>query len=136
MIFLVLISNAEAETTNQTMEGGMDVEITYPSKAIIDRTISISFLVKNNGWEDKQEVVFVFGSSNTIVPIQKNEIRIDRISAGGSYGETVDFKIISDAAPGSHFLNLEYSQVVLANNDEPQPPAQTNIAVSLLMKDG
>jgi len=135
LILLVLIPNAEAETINQTMEGGMDIKITYPSKAIIDRTISISFLVKNNGWEDKQDVVFVFGSSNTIVPIQKNEIRIDKISAGGSYGETVDFKIISDASPGSHFLNLEYSQVLLANNEEPQPPTQTNIAVSILIKE-
>jgi len=135
LILLVLISNAEAETINQTMEGGMDIEITYPSKAIIDRTISISFLVENNGWEDKQDVVFVFGSSNTMVPIQKNEIRIDKISAGGSYGETVDFKIAADASPGAHFLNLEYSQVLLANNEEPRPATQTNIAVPILIKE-
>jgi len=135
LILLVLISNAEAETINQTMEGGMDIEITYPSKAVIDRTISISFLIENNGWEDKQDVVFVFGSSNTIVPIKKNEIRIDKISAGGSYGETIDFKIAADASPGSHFLNLEYSQVLLANNEEPQPVTQTNIAVPILIKE-
>ncbi|KAG2473349.1 MAG: S-layer domain protein [Nitrosopumilales archaeon] len=135
LILLVLISNAEAETINQTMEGGMDIEITYPSKAVIDRTISISFLVKNNGWEDKQDVIFVFGSSNTIMPIKKNEIRIDKISAGGSYGETVDFKIAADASPGSHFLNLEYSQVLLANNEEPRPATQTNIAIPILIKE-
>jgi len=135
LILLVLISNAEAETINQTMEGGMDIEIIYPSKAIVDRTISISFLVENNGWEDKQDVVFVFSSSNTIVPIKKNEIRIDKISAGGSYGETVDFKIAADASPGAHFLNLEYSQVLLANNEEPQPVTQTNIAVPILIKE-
>jgi hypothetical protein len=130
-----LIPSAEAETINLTMEGGMDIKITYPSKAIIDRTISISFLVENNGWEDKQDVVFVFGSSNTIVPIQKNEIRIDKISAEGSYGETVDFKIAADASPGSHFLNLEYSQVLLANNEEPQPATQANIAIPILIKE-
>jgi len=135
LILLVLISNAEAETINQTMEGGMDIEIIYPSKAIVDRTISISFLVENNGWEDKQDVVFVFSSSNTIVPIKKNEIRIDKISAGGSYGETVDFKIAADASPGAHFLNLEYSQVLLANNEEPRPATQTNIAVPILIKE-
>ncbi|KAG2478682.1 MAG: conserved exported protein of unknown function [Nitrosopumilales archaeon] len=134
-ILLVLIPSAEAETINLTMEGGMDIEITYPSKAILDRTISISFLVENNGWEDKQDVVFVFGSSNTIVPIQKNEIQIDKISAGGSYGETVDFKIAEDASPGSHFLNLEYSQVLLANNEEPQPATQANIAIPILIKE-
>jgi len=130
-----LIPSAEAETINLTMEGGMDIKITYPSKAIIDRTISISFLVENNGWEDKQDVVFVFGSSNTIVPIQKNEIQIDKISAEGSYGETVDFKIAADASPGSHFLNLEYSQVLLANNEEPQPATQANIAIPILIKE-
>jgi len=135
LILLVLISNAEAETINQTMEGGMDIKITYPSKAIIDRTISISFLVKNNGWEDKQDVVFVFSPSSAILPIEKNEIKIDRVSAGGSYGETVDFKIISDASPGSHFLNLEYSQVLLANNEMPQPPTQANIAVPIFIKE-
>ncbi len=135
MILLVLISNAEAETINLTMEGGMDIEITYPSKVIIDRTISISFLIENNGWEDKQDVVFVFGSSNTIVPIKKNETRIDKISAGGSYGETINFKIAADASPGSHFLNLEYSQVLLVNNEEPRPVTQTNIAVPILIKE-
>jgi len=135
LILLVLIPSAEAETINQTMEGGMDVEITYPSKAIIDRTISISFLVKNNGWEDKQDVIIIFSPSSAILPIEKNEIKIDRISAGGSYGETVDFKIISDASPGSHFLNLEYSQVLLANNEMPQPPTQTNIAVPIFIKE-
>ncbi len=135
MILLVLIPSAEAETINLTMEGGMDIKITYPSKAIIDRTISISFLVENNGWEDKQDVVFVFASSNTIVPIQKNEIRIDKISAEGSYGETVDFKIAADASPGSHFLNLEYSQVLLANNEEPQPATQAHIAIPILIKE-
>jgi len=81
------------------------------------------------------DVVFVFGSSNTIVPIQKNEIRIDKISAEGSYGETVDFKIVEDASPGSHFLNLEYSQVLLANNEEPQPATQANIAIPILIKE-
>jgi len=135
LILLVLIPSAGAETINLTMEGGMDIKITYPSKAIIDRTISISFLVENNGWEDKQDVVFVFGSSNTIVPIQKNEIQIDKISAEGSYGETVDFKIVEDASPGSHFLNLEYSQVLLANNEEPQPATQANIAIPILIKE-
>jgi len=43
LILLVLIPSAEDETINLTMEGGMDIEITYPSKAILDRTISISF---------------------------------------------------------------------------------------------
>ncbi|KKL97646.1 hypothetical protein LCGC14_1832410, partial [marine sediment metagenome] len=49
--------------------------------------------------------------------------------------EPRDFRITSDASLGSHFLNLEYSQVLLANNKEAQPPTQTNIAVPILIID-
>jgi len=135
-IFIILvIPSAEAATIEKTMEGGMDIQITHPDVAMINRTISISFLVKNNGWEDKQDVFFVFIPIDDIVPIGKNEIKINKISAGGSFGETIDFRISSDASPGSHFLNLEYSQVLLANNEEPKPPTQTNIAIPILLKE-
>ena len=130
-----MIPVAEAATIKQTMEAGMDVEITHPDVAVIDRTITISFLIKNNGWEDKQDVTFTFSPSNTIIPVEKDSIQIEKIAAGGSYGETIDFRIATDASLGSHFLNLEYSQVLLANNEEAQPPTQTNIAVPILIKD-
>ena len=77
----------------------------------------------------------VFSPDDVIIPIDDNEIQIDKISAGGSYGETVDFRILSDASPGSHFVNLEYSQVLLANNEEPQPPTHANIAIPILLKE-
>lgn len=112
----------------------MDVEIIHPEVAVIDRTVSISFLVKNNGWEDKQNVTFTVSPDSVIVPIEKNSIRIDKIAAGGSYGETIDFRISSNASLGSHFLNLKYSQILLANNEEPKPPTQTNIAIPILIK--
>lgn len=135
LLFMIMIPMAYATTIKQTMEAGMDVEIIHPDVAVIDRTITISFLVKNNGWEDKQDVTFTFIPSNAIIPVEKNSIKIEKIAAGGSYGETVDFKIATDASLGSHFLNLEYSQILLANNEEPQPPTQTNIAVPILIKD-
>ena len=135
IFIIVVIPSAEAATIEKTMEGSMDIQITHPDVAVIDRTISISFLVKNNGWEDKQDVFFVFSPVDDIIPIGKNEIKINKISAGGSFGETIDFRISSDASPGSHFLNLEYSQVLLANNEEPKPPTQTNIAIPILLKE-
>lgn len=130
-----MISSADAATIKQTMEGGMEIEITYPEVGVADRSITISFLVKNNGWEDKQDVIFSFSQDSDIIPIEKNLIQIEKIAAGGSYGETVDFKISSDASLGSHFLNLKYSQILLENNQIPKPPTETNIAIPILIKD-
>jgi len=135
MLMIAIIPSVDAVIIKLTMEGSMDIQITHPDSAIIDRTILISFLVENNGWEDKQDVIFVFSPDDVIIPIEDNEIQIDKISAGGSYGETVDFRILSDASPGSHFVNLEYSQVLLANNEEPQPPTHANIAIPILLKE-
>lgn len=135
MLMIAIIPSVDAVIIKLTMEGSMDIQITHPDSAIIDRTILISFLVENNGWEDKQDIIFVFSPDDVIIPIDDNEIQIDKISAGGSYGETVDFRISSDASPGSHFVNLEYSQVLLANNEEPQPPTHANIAIPILLKE-
>ncbi len=135
MLMIAIIPSVDAAIIKLTMEGSMDIQITHPDSAIIDRTILISFLVQNNGWEDKQDVIFVFSPDDVIIPIDDNEIQIDKISAGGSYGETVDFRISSDASPGTHFVNLEYSQVLLANNEEPQPPTHANIAIPILLKE-
>ena len=135
MLMIAIIPSVDAAIIKLTMEGSMDIQITHPDSAIIDRTILISFLVENNGWEDKQDVIFVFSPDDVIIPIEDNEIQIDKISEGGSYGETIDFRILSDASPGSHFVNLEYSQVLLANNKEPQPPTHANIAIPILLKE-
>ncbi|HET6517060.1 MAG TPA: CARDB domain-containing protein [Nitrosopumilaceae archaeon] len=132
---VIMIPSAEGATIKQTVDGGMDIEITHPEVAVIDRTITISFLVKNNGWENKQDVTFTFSPDSVIVPIEKNLIQIKEIAAGGSYGETINFKIASDASLGSHFVNIKYSQVLLANNQNANPPTQTNIAIPILIKD-
>ena len=56
----ILLPNAYAETITQNLEGGMDIEITYPKEVVIGREGVISILVKNNGWEDKQDISFTF----------------------------------------------------------------------------
>ncbi|HSB84649.1 MAG TPA: hypothetical protein VLD64_09210 [Nitrosarchaeum sp.] len=131
----VLLPNVYGETINQSMEGSMDIEITYPDESIVGRTISISILIKNNGWEDKRDISFIFTSQdNAITPVSKNSITIDKLSQGGSYGGNVDFKISSDSNPGTHFLNVKYSQVLVSNNKEPQEPTIHDIAIPIVLK--
>lgn len=130
-----IIPGISAETIRQTMEGGMDIEITYPDAVVVGRDFSISFLIQNNGWEDKNQVTFLFNPDDAIDTVGKNEIKIDKITAGGSYGETVDFRISSDASTGAHFLNLDYSQILLENNETPREPSHTNIAITLNVKE-
>lgn len=132
---LSLLPSVEAETIKQTMEAGMDIQISFPDTVVIDRTFSVSVLVENNGWEDKQDVVFAFNPDDAIVSLDKTKIVIEKISAGGSYGETINFQIRSDASLGDHFLNLDYSQVLLANNEEPQKPTSTSIALPIIVKE-
>lgn len=137
LVFLVLslVSSVEAETVKQSMEAGMDIQISFPNSAVVDRTFSVSVLVENNGWEDKQDVIFTFNPDDAIVALDKREVVIKKISAGGSYGETIDFKIISNASLGNHFLNIDYSQVILANNEEPQAPTGKSIALPIVVKE-
>ena len=42
--------------------------------------------------------------------------------------------IPSDANPGIHFLNLKYSQVLIANNETPQSPTFHDIAIPITIK--
>ena len=133
--FFVLLSNVYGETINQSMEGSMDVQITHPDEAIIGRIASISILIKNNGWEDKQDISFIFTSQdNSMIPVSDNSITIKRLSQGSSYGGNIDFKISSNINPGIHFLNVKYSQVLVSNNKEPQEPIVYDIAIPIVVK--
>ena len=124
-----------AESIKQTMDGGMDIEITYPSTVVIGRDFGISFLIQNNGWEDKEKVMFLFNPDDAIIPIGKDKIRIDKITAGSSYGETASFRISTNASIGPHFLNLDYSHILLENNDTPREATHTNIAIIMNIKE-
>ena len=133
--FFVLLSNVYGETINQSMEGSMDIQITHPDEAIIGRIASISILIKNNGWEDKQDISFTFTSQdNSMIPVSDNSITIKRLSQGSSYGGSVDFKISSNINPGIHFLNVKYSQILVSNNKEPQEPIVYDIAIPIVVK--
>lgn len=133
--FFVLVSSAYGETINQSMEGSMDIQITHPDEAIVGRIASISVLIKNNGWEDKQDISFIFTSQdNSMIPILDNNITIKKLSQGSSFGGSIDFKISSDVNPGIHFLNVKYSQVLVSNNKEPQEPSVYDIAIPIVVK--
>ncbi|WP_010191814.1 hypothetical protein [Candidatus Nitrosarchaeum limnium] len=135
MGIFALVPYVYGETINQSMEGSMDIQITHPDESIIGRTISISILIKNNGWEDKKDISFVFTSQdNALIPVSNNNITIEKLSQGGSFGGNVDFKISSDSNPGIHFLNLKYSQILVSNNKEPQQSTVRDIAIPIMLK--
>ncbi len=135
LLFVVYFPSVEAETIKQTMEGSMDLQIIYPESVIIGRTFSVSILLENNGWEDKQDIFLgISNPDGSINPIDNNEIRIDKLSTKGSYGRTLDFKILPDSSVGKHFLNILYSQILVKNNVEPQNPTTNNIAVPIIIK--
>ena len=135
LLFTIYLPSAEAETIIQTMEGSMDLQITHPESSIVKRTFSISVLIENNGWEDKQDIsLIITNTDNSIIAVGSNEIRIDKLSTEGTYGSTIDFQISSNATVGTHFLNILYSQVLVKNNEEPQMPTSKNIAIPIMIK--
>lgn len=113
----------------------MDIKITHPKDGVVGRTFSVSVLVTNNGWEEKQDVSFVFSQNNVMIPVDAKEITIDRLAQGGSFGDSLDFIIAEDATPGIHFLNVKYSQVLVANNENPQPSISQDIAIPIQIID-
>ena len=135
-MFLVLLPSVHAETITLNFEGGMDVEITYPDDIVIGREEIISILVQNNGWEDKQDIVFDFTSSETsqLIVEPAEPIIIKRLAQGGSFGENIKLQIPDSTNEGKHFLNLKYSQSLIANNETPQPATAHDIAIPILIK--
>ena len=136
IIFMIFLPNVQAVMITQTMEGSMDLKINHPESVPIGRTFSISILVENKGWEDKQDIsLFLTNPDGSIINEDKNEILIERLSTEGSYGRTINFQISNDAVAGTHFLNVLYSQVLVKNNEEPQNPTTKNIAIPIIVKD-
>ena len=136
LVVIVFVPSVFAETKSQTMEGSMDIKITYPNEVIIGRTISISVLIENKGWEDKQDISFVFSSQdNALRPITSNKITIENLSQDGSFGGNVDFRVSENAVPGTNFLNVRYSQILVVNNESPQEPVYKDIAIPIIIKE-
>lgn len=136
IIFMMYLSNAWAVTITQTMEGSMDLQLIHPESVPIGRTFSISILIENKGWEDKQDISLILSNPDgSIIPVDKSDMIIERLSTAGSYGRTINFQISDDATAGTHFLNILYSQVLVKNNEEPQNPTTSNIAIPIIIKE-
>ena len=136
VVLIVSISNAQAATITQTMEGSMDLKIIHPDSVPVGRIFSISLLIENNGWEDKQDIsLTVSNEDGSIIPKDNNEIIIEKLSTAGSYGTTINFQISENAKAGTNFLNILYSQVLVVNNEEPQEPTFSNIAIPIIIKE-
>ncbi len=134
--FIILLPNIHAEIITHNLDGGMDIEITYPDEIIVGRDGVISILIKNNGWEDKQDISFVVSNQDSaLVTGPSDSIVIDKLAQEGSYGGNIDLSIPNDASPGIHFLNIKYSQVLVANNETPQPAIFHDIAIPITIKE-
>ena len=134
--FLSIFSYADGATVAQTMGGSMDLKITHPDSVVAGREFTISILIENNGWEDKQNISFYFSNPDrTIESLTTNEVLIEKLSTEGSYGTTLDFKILPDALSGLHYLNVIYSQVLVENNEKPLEPTKSNIAIPIVVKE-
>ena len=140
LIFTVLIfatvtfCGADAATIKQTMEGGVDVTITNPDSVIMSRDFSISVLVQNNGWEDKQDIKFIVTSPDNSIFIKNGTMTINRLSTGSSYGGTIDLVATNNTQLGMHYLNILYSQILLSHNETPLPSTQKNMAIPIEIK--
>ena len=133
LAFLIsAIPYSYAETLRQSMEGGMDIEITYPDSVMNDRMFSIAILLQNNGWENKQDISFTLSNPDGVfISHGDNMIIIDELTTTSSFGTTIDYQVSETANEGSHFLNIDYTQTLVSNNVDPMEPTQTNIALPI-----
>jgi len=130
-----IIPSVYSELVTQTMEGSMDLEITYPESVMIGRTFSVSIHLQNNGWENKQDISFdISNPDGSFKPLGDEKIIIDELTTTSSFGTTLDYKVSKDVTVGTHFLNISYSQVLVSNNVEPMLPTRSNIALPILVE--
>jgi len=133
LVFMIsVIPYSYAETLRQSMEGGMDLEITYPDSVMNERMFSIAILLQNNGWENKQDISFTLSNPDgAFISHGENTIIIDELTTTSSFGTTIDYQVSKTANEGSHFLNIDYTQILVSNNVDPMEPTQTNIALPI-----
>ena len=135
LVFMItIIPYSHAETLKQSMEGGMDLEITYPDYVMKERIFSISILLQNNGWENKQDISFKLSNPDGAFIAHSDEmIIIEELTTTSSFGTTIDYEVSTTANEGSHFLNIDYTHVLVSNNIDPMEPTQTNIALPIIV---
>jgi len=132
LLFFSSSEHAYSETVSLSPDGGMTIEIIHPDSVLIDRTFSVSFLIQNNGWESKQDILIkLTNPDNVFAPIDTEQIQIDELTTSSSFGTTIDYIVQKDATEGTHFINIDYSQILLSNNVDPMPPTQMNLAIPI-----
>ena len=132
LLFFASSGHAYSETIKLSQDGGMEIEIVHPDSVLNERTFSISFLIQNNGWESKQNIILkLTNPDNAFTPVAEETIRIEELTSSSSFGTTLDYVVHKDATEGTHFINIDYSQVLLSNNVDPMPQTQMNIAIPI-----
>lgn len=135
---LAATNAADAETKQaHSLEGGVSVEISYPDGLVAGREGTVSILVRNGGWEDKQDISFSISLSDdrALAADPPSPIEIGSLAEGGSYGESLVLRASTDAGPGTHYLNLRYAHVLVANNETPQDPFFYDIAIPVEIRE-
>ena len=128
---------AHAEMSRYNVGDGVELEVSHPGTVSGGGEFAVSFLVRNGGWEDKDAVMVVAKPGGAIAPAGAASggggaaavIDSKRVAAGGSHGQTAVFAASREARPGTHYINLEYSHVLLENNEMPREPLRADIAI-------
>ena len=132
LLFFASSGHAYSETVKLSQDGGMEIEIVHPDSVLNERTFSISFLIQNNGWESKQNIILkLTNPDDAFTPVAEETIRIKELTSSSSFGTTLDYVVHEDATEGTHFINIDYSQILLSNNVDPMPQTQMNIAIPI-----
>ena len=132
LLFFASSGHAYSETVKLSQDGGMEIEIVHPDSVLNERTFSISFLIQNNGWESKQDIILkLTNPEDAVTPVAEETIRIEELTSSSSFGTTLDYVVHKDATEGTHFINIDYSQILLSNNVDPMPQTQMNIAIPI-----
>ena len=132
LLFFASSGHAYSETIKLSQDGGMEIEIVHPDSVLNERTFSISFLIQNNGWESKQNIILkLTNPDDAFTPVAEETIRIEELTSSSSFGTTLDYVVHKDATEGTHFINIDYSQILLSNNVDPMPQTQMNIAIPI-----
>ena len=131
---------ARAEAVRYDVGDGMELEVSHPGTVAAGSEFAVSFLVRNGGWEDKDGVVVLAAPGGSVAPAGAAGgggggggpvavIDAGRVGAGGSHGQAAEFAASAAAQPGTHYINLEYSHVLLENNEVPREPSRTDLAI-------
>ena len=78
LLFFANSEYAYSETVKLSQDGGMELEIVHPDSVLNERTFSISFLIQNNGWESKQDIILKLTNPDQVfIPVTEDTIHIE-----------------------------------------------------------